>query len=482
MRAPSTAMLVLVGAVALTVWRSVTPLVEQQLNSDEALVGLMAKHLLEGRAFPLHLYSLPHMLGIGSWIAALFFAIGGATVAMLKLPLVLINVTIAWLLVDRLQRDAHLRALPALVAALPFILAPPILSHAHYLDAAGGSPEPLLFVLLLWVLRERPLAFGIVLGIGVLNRPFVAYGAAALVIVQCWDRSILQRRVWRGWIVATIAAVAIWDLNASLRAWSSPRGPGTVFDGNLPDTVAANTGFVCFDPSAVLTGTWTFGSEVLPYMLGASQPMPTLPFIVLLVVAAIGARWLWLARTRGAGEVATRYGFPVYLIVVGVVSAEVYVAARCGIVDVQTLRYALLTPFAIVGVLAILCSLEPSRSARRLVAGAVCVWAAVQFVQHTQLLAAALAHGATSPRRDLARYLEAHDVRYAWADYWDSLTLTFLTGERVIVASEGVVRIETYQRQVSAAGQEAVRIRQVPCVRGGVEAVPRIYWVCSTSD
>ena len=186
----------------------------------------------------------------------------------------------------------------------------------------------------------------------------------------------------------------------------------------------------------------------------------------------------WLSQ-RGRESIASRpLGFGLYVTIAGVLSAEVYVAARCGSVDTETMRYALLTPFALVGALAILFALEPWAAIRRVVAAAVCVWAMVQLIEHGRLLAGAVAHGPTNPRRELAQYLEAHHVRYSWAPFWDAQALDFLTQERVVVASEDVVRITLYQDQVAAHAGEAVRVSHTPCVSGGVEAVKGVYWLC----
>src|SRR5687767_15269200 len=68
---------------------------ESYFDSDQAIVGLMAKHLSEGRAFPLFFYGQNYMLGVQSWIAVPFFWIGGPTIAMLRLPLVLVNAGVA---------------------------------------------------------------------------------------------------------------------------------------------------------------------------------------------------------------------------------------------------------------------------------------------------------------------------------------------------------------------------------------------------
>jgi hypothetical protein len=102
----------------------------------------------------------------------------------------------------------------------------------------------------------------------------------------------------------------------------------------------------------------------------------------------------------------------------------------------------------------------------------------VQFVDHTRFLARSIAQDPVSPRYQLAQYLEEHGVRYAWADYWDAQVVTYLTAERVIVASETVSRIPLYQALVEQHAREAVRITHRPCPATGVEAVPGRYWLC----
>src|SRR5215210_2788590 len=64
-------------------------------DSDQAVVGLMAKHLAEGRAFPLFYYGQHYMLAVEPWLAAPLFKVFGASVATLKLPLMAINIATA---------------------------------------------------------------------------------------------------------------------------------------------------------------------------------------------------------------------------------------------------------------------------------------------------------------------------------------------------------------------------------------------------
>ena len=68
-------------------------------DADQAIVGLMAKHLSQGRAFPLFLYGQTYMLAIKAWAAVPFFLIGGPTVGALRLSMLAWNVAFGFLLV-----------------------------------------------------------------------------------------------------------------------------------------------------------------------------------------------------------------------------------------------------------------------------------------------------------------------------------------------------------------------------------------------
>src|SRR5215218_2984381 len=73
-------------------------------DSDQAITGLMAKHLAELRAFPLFYYGQNYMLGVEAWLAAPVFLVAGVSVAALKLPLLAINVAIGLLLLRTFER------------------------------------------------------------------------------------------------------------------------------------------------------------------------------------------------------------------------------------------------------------------------------------------------------------------------------------------------------------------------------------------
>src|SRR4051812_404947 len=79
-------------------------------DSDQAVTGLMAKHLSELRAFPVFWYGQTYMLGVEAWLAAPLMAVLGATVTALKLPLLAINVAVTLLLFLSFVDDTRLLA------------------------------------------------------------------------------------------------------------------------------------------------------------------------------------------------------------------------------------------------------------------------------------------------------------------------------------------------------------------------------------
>lgn len=151
-------------------------------DSDHAIFGLMAKHLVEGRAFPLFMYGQNYILAVQAWMAAPMFLLFGPSIAALKLPLLLINVAVGLLLLKLLVGEVRLTPAYAFVAALFFLLPAPG-TTTLLLETSGGNLEPFLYIVLLWLTRRRPGWFGLIFGIGFLHREFTIYAVAAIVVI-----------------------------------------------------------------------------------------------------------------------------------------------------------------------------------------------------------------------------------------------------------------------------------------------------------
>src|SRR5438128_12586126 len=60
---------------------------QMHVTSDEAIIGLMAKHILEGRYFPFYFYGISYnpSCACASYLAVVAFAIAGVGVVWLRL-------------------------------------------------------------------------------------------------------------------------------------------------------------------------------------------------------------------------------------------------------------------------------------------------------------------------------------------------------------------------------------------------------------
>ena len=487
------------AAVALVLTRAAIFLIWEQasFDADQAIFGLMAKHIAEGRAFPMFIYGDHYMLGVQAWLAAPLFAVFGPSVAVLKLPVVLVNVMTAALLVWVLHRDGGLRPATALICSLFFVWAPPALAGS-LVETGGGNPEPFLYVLLLWLLRHRPLAFGVVFGIGFTHREFTAYGVGAIVGLALLDNWRVTPERLRAIALAGIGYLVVWQLVRTGFVFSNPFGPGASIEaplggGNVEGLVSR----YCWAPETILPGLQGMLGNYLGIVFGADDHrlldlgvrsvivrtnVPGLPAFwpVLGVIFTVAmARVIWISLRdrlpvfRGRGAVGA------FLLLVGVQAGVTYAVARCGQLDLTTLRYALLTLYLGVGVVALFFIYETTPLWRRSMVGVLLAWALASGAAHARLLNEYLFHEPPNSRRQLATYLVDNGIRYARADYWTAYATTFLAGERVVIASTTTVRINGYQSEVDNHRAEAVTVQTEPCTTTpGPEAVPGMYWIC----
>lgn len=492
---PRTVILVLVATALLIIARTALFLIWEQaaFDSDQAIFGLMAKHIAEGRAFPLFIYGDNYMLALQAWLAAPLFAVFGPSVALLKLPVVCVNIATGVLLVWILVRDAELSPPIALVTSLFFVLMPPAMSKL-LTETGGGNPEPFLYVLVLWLLRRRPLAFGAVFAVGFVHREFTAYGVIAIVLMT-WlaDRRLNAERLK----AAAIAAVTFFAVFQTLRTaflFSNPYGPGTTVNPAAMGASALGSRY-CWAPETIAPAMAEMVTSFMGVAFGATEyPMrefgvrslnSTVPFgwssfwpVLGGILALALARVVWIAARdrapiwKGPAAVAS------VLLLTGLQSGAVYAIARCGRLEPGTFRYALLLLYAGIGVVALYFVYERQRVLRGAMIAALIAWASISATSHGLLFDEYLNRQPASPHRALATYLVDHGVRYARSDYWTAYATTFMAGEKSVIASTDTVRITEYQEQVAANDSSAMTVQRQPCAGAGAEAVLGNYWVC----
>jgi hypothetical protein len=486
--------LVLLRALPFVWWEDV------HFDSDQAIVGLMAKHISEGRAFPLFFYGQNYMLAIEAYLAApLMLLAGGSTVTLLKAPLVAINVTIVVLLLRILIRDARLSPLMAALATLPLAL-PSAGVAARVTEANGGNVEPWLYVLLLWVARERPWWLGTLLGVGMLHREFTAYGAVALLVMDAFGalrRSGAKARLGtlaRRWTVVAVAMIAVRGVASALQPFASALGPGTRGDdpflvGPTADYVGSR---VCFEPSAWPSRVADLVWDHLPRLVGG-RPAPLQDYGVLTsvwsgfdglstwvgVITMIGlasGAWRWLSDRRRGSDCATSPGGPNvggYLLLLGLISTVVYAFGTCSDITVHTMRYNLLGLGIPLGALVMALKTWTAPTVRAALGAAVAFWCAVNAFDVLALAREQMVAPPLSQRRLLAVELEQRGVAVAWSRYWNAYHLTFLTQERVRVSANDFPRIREYFEE--AARTAAPTITEVRCEPGTLLGSSKAY-------
>jgi len=459
------------AAAALVLVRSIVPTVYEgfYFDSDQAIVGLMAKRASAFQEFPLFYSGLNYILAVEAWIITPFFWLARPSVAVMRLPLIVLNVLVAVWLVVAISRRLGLRPVMAFITALPFIIPTPATSNT-LLEAAGACVEPFVYVLLLWHIRRHALAFGALLAIGSLHREFVMFAVPALFLAErayrsCWSGVALKHAATVGLGVGLVS-ILIDDLKMHLTG------------GPLALQAASLRGQMCFD-AAWGSRLRSLLTEAFPALLGGvptrlQQIRMNTPLVTgyaavgWLVRAALIAMVLRMLvahpRQRNAGPDSS---FGAYLMWVGALTACVYPLSCNAILGhPPILRYLTLGILLPVGLCALFLRGEPSPSLRAAIAAAFVAWAAVDLFDQVRLIRSTVANPPPNEHRVLADYLITHRIRYARATYWDAYVVDFLSRGRVIVASSDLIRIQEYQRQVDEHAAEEVLLERLPCEGG----------------
>src|SRR6266480_6885108 len=147
------------------------------VHSDEAIIGLMGKHILEGRYFPFYMYGQPYNAGAAweAYLAAITFAVFGVGVIPLKSCIVVLSLLCLFLFYRMCLALYDQRT--ALLATFAFAFAPSLLKW-HF-QVRGYSwyflAIPLLTILFLSIQstpnRRWPLflLFGAISGLSIWN-------------------------------------------------------------------------------------------------------------------------------------------------------------------------------------------------------------------------------------------------------------------------------------------------------------------------
>src|SRR5437899_5194819 len=100
---------------------------QTHVHSDEAIIGLMGKHILEGRYFPFYMYGQPSNAGAAwvAYLAAVAFAFFGVSVISLKSCIVVLSLVCLFLFYQMCLAVYEERA--AVLATIVFAVTPSLL-------------------------------------------------------------------------------------------------------------------------------------------------------------------------------------------------------------------------------------------------------------------------------------------------------------------------------------------------------------------
>jgi 4-amino-4-deoxy-L-arabinose transferase-like glycosyltransferase len=408
------------------------------LDSDEAVVGLMARHILDGEPTAFF-WGQSYGGTLEPLLVALAFALAGSGVLALKLvPILLFALAglLVWLIGRRTIGDRG-----AVIAVTLFGLGPAYVVWWSTKERGFYGVTlvlSLLVVLLVLRLHDRVdrrelAALGLAFGVGWWTNAMIGFIAVPAVCWLVWRRPRVLRQAWIAFVGAAIGA-SLWIREAVVNDFAPlHQGPEP---GN--DTY--------------LDHLHTFFAADLPMALGLR-----IPFSLQWPAGEVVARIIELvAVVAVVWAVSRRRGRPWEILVVTALAYPfLFAFAPVAAYNLEPRYLFLLSP-----IIALLAGLAVAR--HTFLAAVVCAVALALSVSGLRSLAdrdlVAAASGGVAVPADATPAIDALEgrrVRYALASYWLAYRLTFESDENVIVASTGQVRYPPYQRAVLGSSKPA---------------------------
>jgi len=428
-------------------------------DSDEGVVGLMARHVLHGQ-FSTFYWGSSYGGTIESVLTApIFFVFGTSWLALRIVPILLSG--LAALVVWRAGRRLYGEPAASVAGAILWVWPPFLVAHLT-LQQSGFYASGLVFgaTLILLALRAveaptrgRVTALGFVAGVALWDDVQLITVIIPLVIWLCWRQRRVLAQAWVAVPALVIGASPwiVWNLRHDFASF------------NTHITTSSSYGY----------RLRLFFSPLLPMLLGLRSLYNQAPIlsavfvdVVLLALLAAFAYGAYRSYRRNAGV----------LYVIGLAFPFLYALTRAAIVTDEP-RYLLqLSP-----VLALLLGQVVS-ARRRVRATALVVFAAALTLSGVTLARSASwrdthpRNPAIAPRdlRPLLRVLHDAGIDRVYAQYWVAYRIDFETDEHVVAAESKLKSLKWIGGRPIPGAYAATRWR--PYVRE-VNASPRAGFV-----
>lgn len=396
-------------------------------HSDEAIVGLMARHINQGRPIPVFFYGQPYMGSLDPLLVSLAFRLLGESVLSIRLvqsALYLAVVATTMLLAHRLSGSRWIASAAGLLVALP-----PVVMTLYTTISLGGYGETLLIGNLLLLIgfdlsrdpgsRWRWLAAGGLFGLG--------WWTNSLIVAYMLPLAILLVPLWRHWPWPSVVGAALaffvfsapWWLYNLSNDWQSIRFllSGFQSTATAPHIGLADKlfGLLLLGVPALIGARFSWTSTYWPGPL--SVPLAIL-YAALLVTAIRfrRARFL-LAMVAGFALVFVLSSFGVdatgrYLLPL-VAPLAILIAVRIGDfrAAIQWVILAVLVGVNVLGTVIALRTVPPGLTPQ--------FDPATDFTNDSDLA--------------VIDFLKQHGAQYGYTTYWVAYRLAFLSGEMVIL-------------------------------------------------
>lgn len=450
-----------------------------KLNSDEAVVGLMARHMANGQPVPTFYYGQDYMGSLDAVLIAGGFILLGesvTTIRVVQAALYLISLGLAYGLAYRVTGRRRVAWMTCLLLAIPTMLG----TLYSGITLGGYNELIILGVLVIWQGWE------------------VTYGQSKAL----WRWGLLGLAAGLGWwtngaIITPLAVVGLWGVwHFSAHRWRGyALAMGLFLLGSAPWWVYnlnhdwAALAFLTSNDPSTSQHTLTWAEKSLALILVGFSSLYGFRFpwdarfqsglsVILAGIVYLALLSLWLQERLGRHQAWLWRGQGVVLANFGVLSAVFMFSSF----QDATGRY--LMPLWIPATLGIALALERLRCfSPRLASISLAILVAfhalttLPAIQHPSGIQAQLDSALITQDSDdqaMIAYLDAQGYRYGYTSYWVSYKLIFLTQERLIFDTSLPYDTEGYRPNNNRYAPYVEQVAQAETVVWITQAMPEL--------